>query len=85
MSANAHGTECSAGDSVDTAWSDYRDDAIALLKTMREPDPAMVAGGDGAVWERMILIALGQTPPLPTPAPAYEPPPPGTDPFHEGP
>ena len=60
LSANAHGDEGSAGRAVDLAWLDHRDDAVAVLKTLREPDVAMAAAGDVAVWERMILAALGE-------------------------
>lgn len=60
ISANADGDHESAADLVERAWQDYRDDARAVLKTLREPDRAMAAAGDPAVWERMILAALEQ-------------------------
>ncbi len=85
LSANARGHEASAAPDVDDAWPDYRDDAIALLKTLREPDRIMARAGDAAIWERMILAALGQTPPAARPIDPPEPAPPGTDPLHEGP
>lgn len=86
LSANAGGSETSAAHEVDEAWPHYRDDAIAVLKALREPDEAMSAAGNAAVWERMIAAALGlPLPPMPSrPAPS-EPPEPGTDPLHEGP
>lgn len=58
LSANASGAECSAGDSVDATWPARSEDAIAILRTLREPDKAMAAAGDVAVWERMIAAAL---------------------------
>lgn len=58
LSSNAEGDQASAGAQVDEAWRGYRDDAIAVLKTMREPDQAMAAAGDPAIWERMILASL---------------------------
>ena len=58
ISANAGGDEESASDIVDDAWRDRLDDARAVLKTLREPDQAMAAAGDPAVWERMVLAAL---------------------------
>lgn len=58
ISSNAGGDDPSAGDVVDAAWTAYRDDAIAVLKTLREPDAAMAAAGDVAVWERMVLAAI---------------------------
>ena len=60
VSSNAEGDDPSAGDRVDAIWRDYRDDALSILRTLREPDPAMAAAGDVAVWERMIEAALAQ-------------------------
>ena len=59
-SANADGDEKSASDTVDATWRDHLDDAVAVLKTLREPDEAMAQAGDPAVWEKMILTAIGQ-------------------------
>jgi hypothetical protein len=59
FSAYADGAEVSASASVDATWPAHRDDAISLLKTLREPDEAMAAAGDVAVWGRMIAAALG--------------------------
>ena len=60
LSINADGDDPSAGDKVDAAWRDYRDDAVSILRTLREPDPAMAAAGDVEVWERMIEAALAE-------------------------
>lgn len=60
LSVNANGEDSSAGAEVDRAWRDYRGDAIAILHTLREADPAMAAAGDAAVWERMIEAALAE-------------------------
>lgn len=60
LSLNANGEDSSAGAEVDRAWRDCRGDAIAILHTLREPDPAMAAAGDVAVWERMIEAALAE-------------------------
>lgn len=62
-SANADGNEASASDTVDATWRDHLDDAIAVLKTLREPDEKMAAAGDPAVWEKMILAAIGESAP----------------------
>ena len=59
-SANASGDDLSAGPIVDELWADFRDDAIAVLRTLREPDAAMARAGDPAVWEKMILAAIGE-------------------------
>lgn len=63
LSANADGDQESAGGAVDAAWRDYRDDALAVLHTLRAPSPAMAAAGDAATWERMILAALDEAQP----------------------
>ena len=60
LSINADGEDASAADEVDASWRDYRDDAISIMKTLREPDAAMAEAGDVAVWERMIEAALAQ-------------------------
>ena len=59
-SANASGDDPSAGPIVDELWRDYRDDALAVLRTLREPDEVMARAGDPAVWEAMIQAALGE-------------------------
>lgn len=82
LSSNAEGTEPSAAPDVDDAWPDYRDDAVAVLKTLREPDADMAAAGDPAVWRAMVGAALGLEP---DEAAGDAPPPPGTDPWNEGP
>jgi hypothetical protein len=60
VSINADGSDPSAGDVVDRVWSDYRADALSILRTLREPDEAMAAAGDVAVWERMVEAALAR-------------------------
>ena len=62
-SANAEGDEESAGRLVDAEWREHLMDAVAVLRTLREPDARMAAAGDVAVWERMILAALEETRP----------------------
>lgn len=59
LSRNADGADPSAGSAVDADWHHHCDDAVAVLKALREPDEAMAAAGDAAVWERMVLAALG--------------------------
>ena len=60
VSINAGGHDASAGGRVDSIWRDYRDDALSIVRTLREPDPAMAAAGDVEVWERMIEAALAE-------------------------
>ncbi|WP_166041768.1 hypothetical protein [Sphingosinicella sp. YJ22] len=58
LSANADGDDPSAADKVDEVWFMYRDDAVSILKTMREPDEAAARAGDPAMWERMIEASI---------------------------
>jgi hypothetical protein len=58
VSINAEGDDPSAADQVDLIWRDFRDDACAILRTLREPDQAMAEAGDAVMWERMVLAAL---------------------------
>jgi hypothetical protein len=58
LSINGEGDDPSAGDRVDAVWRDYLGEAISVLKTLREPDPAMARVGDVDMWERMIGAAL---------------------------
>ncbi len=61
LSANADGNNAHASADVDAAWRDHVDDAIAVLRTMREPDSRMADAGDPVVWEKMILAALPES------------------------
>jgi len=60
ISINADGNDPSAGGRVDAVWRDYRGDAVSILRTLHEPDPAMAAAGDVATWEAMIEAALAE-------------------------
>ena len=60
VSINAGGEDPSAGERVDAIWRDYRGDALSVLRTLREPDPAMAEAGDVATWERMVAAALAE-------------------------
>ena len=58
LSINAEGDDPSAGPNVDEVWHEYVADALAVLRTMREPDPVMAAAGDPDMWDRMVEAAL---------------------------
>ena len=60
VSINAGGSDASAGERVDSIWHDYRDDALSVIRTLREPDPAMAQAGDVETWENMIEAALAE-------------------------
>ncbi|HEX8573263.1 MAG TPA: hypothetical protein VF759_10990 [Allosphingosinicella sp.] len=57
-SINAEGDDPSAGPTVDETWHEYVGDALAILRTLREPDSVMAAAGDADMWERMVEAAL---------------------------
>lgn len=59
-SRNADGSEAHASDSVELEWRDCADNALAVLRTLREPDKDMAAAGDVGIWERMIAAAIGE-------------------------
>ena len=57
-SINAEGDDPSAGPTVDETWHEYVQDALSILRTMREPDQVMASAGDADTWERMVEAAL---------------------------
>jgi hypothetical protein len=59
-SINAEGDHPSAGAWVDSNWREFREEALSVLRTLREPDPAMAEAGDLGVWQRMIEAALAE-------------------------
>jgi len=59
LSVNGEGFEASAADAVDAEWHLYVGQAVAVLKTLREPDMVMANAGDADVWRAMIEAALG--------------------------
>jgi hypothetical protein len=63
LSVNGEGDEESAARDVDNSYKQYLPDALAVLKTLREPSQAMAAAGDPQVWERMILAAIDEARP----------------------
>lgn len=60
LSANADGAGRSVSREVDARWREFVGDAVAVLRTLREPDQDMASAGDAATWTRMVLAALGQ-------------------------
>jgi hypothetical protein len=58
ISANAEGIFESASDEVDERWPDFADDALAVLRTLREPDLEMASVGDPRLWEAMVRVAI---------------------------
>lgn len=62
LSSNAEGAEPSAGPLVDARWEQYREEAVAVLKSLRDPPPEITQAGDGEAWARAIDAALGAEP-----------------------
>ena len=60
LSSNAEGSDPSAGDKVDRAWREHLNQALAVLRTAREPDEAMAAAGDAQTWRTMVEAAIAQ-------------------------
>jgi hypothetical protein len=57
VSANADGDDAHAARVVDESWPNHRNQAMAILHVMREPD-AKVGEADGIVWRRLIEDAI---------------------------
>lgn len=62
FSRNAAGAagEDDASILVDENWVDFQEDAVAVLKTLRQPPPALTNENDIALWGLVIQSALGQ-------------------------
>jgi hypothetical protein len=58
LSVNGEGYEPSVSNEVDEEWHLYIGQAVAILKTLREPDLVMADAGDPAVWNAMVEAAL---------------------------
>ena len=59
-SSNAEGSDPSAAETVDLAWREHVNQALAVLHTAREPDEAMAAVGDSEMWRNMVEAAIAQ-------------------------
>lgn len=57
-SANAEGSEAHAGAHVDEHWHKHRNQALAVLKSIRETDSAGAAAGDPVIWQRMVEASI---------------------------
>ena len=55
-SSNAEGSDPSAADTVNLAWLEHVNQALALLHTMREPDERMASAAEA--WTRMVETAI---------------------------
>jgi hypothetical protein len=60
LSVNADGDNGHAAAEVDRTWREHLNQAQAVLHTMREPDEAMAAVGDVAMWRNMVEAAIAQ-------------------------
>lgn len=57
-SSNAEGSDPSAGQKVDLVWHEHRNQALAVLHAIREPDQAGAAAGDPQQWQRMVEASI---------------------------
>lgn len=57
-SANAEGAEKSAGDHVNQHWREHRNQAMAVLHAIREPDAAAASAGDAQIWQKMVEASI---------------------------
>jgi hypothetical protein len=62
LSANAEGADPSAGEAVDSRWREFREEAIAVLKSLRDPPPEIEAVIGRATWANAMAAALGEDP-----------------------
>jgi hypothetical protein len=62
LSGNAQGLESHASTSVDLEWKERVPDALAILRTMREPDARMASAGDADIWRAMVAAAIEALP-----------------------
>lgn len=58
LSSNADGGNPHAADAVDDSWRDHLNQAVAILHTMREPDPEVTDAADAAAWRKLIDAAI---------------------------
>lgn len=49
-----------AADLVDEQWPDFADDAMAVLRTLREPNAAVARAGDATIWHHMVDAAIAE-------------------------
>lgn len=57
-SANAEGSEASASTHVDQHWPKHRNQALAVLKAIRETDASGASVGDPLIWTRMVEASI---------------------------
>ena len=57
-SANAEGSEAHAAAHIDQHWKKHRNQALAVLKAIRETDPAGASAGDPVLWQRMVDASI---------------------------
>ncbi len=57
-SANADGSEPSASAHVDQHWPKHRNQALAVLKAIRETDASGASVGDPVTWTRMAEASI---------------------------
>jgi hypothetical protein len=54
LSANAEGIVGSAANAVDGEWAAHQDEAVAILRSLRDPSPTMEETGMAQEWKVLI-------------------------------
>lgn len=57
-SVNADGSESHASAHVDAHWRHHRNQAMAVLKAIRETDASGASVGDPVTWTRMVEASI---------------------------
>ncbi len=58
ISSNADGDDPHAATAVDDSWQHYRNQAMAILHVMREPDSGVQDASEAALWRKLIDSAI---------------------------
>jgi hypothetical protein len=58
LSANADGSNAHAADDVDATWRNHRNQAMAILHTIREADPGVRDDAEAASWRKLVDSAI---------------------------
>ena len=58
LSSNADGDDPHAARAVDSSWHEHRNQALAILHTLRDPDPTIHDDEEARAWRKMIDAAI---------------------------
>ena len=60
VSANADGDDAHAARVVDESWPNHRNQAMAILHVLREPDPRVEDSAAAEAWRKQIDAAIAE-------------------------